>query len=411
MAAGPELRGGLPRRESSRLAPFRGESGSHRRHETASVLVDARGLLSSGIGRYLREVLAVLFRDERFGRIELLGEPEAVRDFCAGMPHAEKARVRSYPYGFYSLRAQMEWLRLHVTGALVADVAFFPHYDAPLVALPARSVVTVHDLIHFKVVEAFPWWRRLAADVLLRRGVASAAEVITVSESTRQDLAERLPAFAEKINVVPNGVSALFEKPIGGSPSEYSPIEGPYLLCVGNRKPHKNLIVAIEVLAVLRDEAPELRLVLVGDVFRGWDGVLRRADDLGVRDRLVEVSKVSDAVLQSLYAGCEVLLFPSLYEGFGLPVLEAMASGAPVIASNSSSLPEVVGDAGLLVDPRDPYDMARGVLQLRRDSALRNELVRRGRERAARFSWEQTGLETADILHRVAEGRGVGSVG
>lgn len=367
--------------------------------------MDARGLLSSGIGRYLREVLTVLFRDERFGRIELLGEPEAVRDFCAGMPHAERARVRSYPYGFYSPGAQAEWLRLRATGALDADVAFFPHYDVPLLALHSRSVVTVQDLIHFKVPSAFPRWRRVAAGVLLHRAVQGAGRVLVSSECTLRDLEERFPGCGFKVGVVPLGVSPFFAAPGAGEEDRVpGRIGGTYLLCVGNRKPHKNLTVAVEALALLRNEAPDLRLVIVGDVFQGWESVLDRAVELGVRERLVEVSGASDADLRALYAGCEALLFPSLYEGFGLPVLEAMASGAPVVASNRSSVPEVVGDAGLLVDPEDPRGFAEAVLRLRRTPALREELVRRGRERAANFTWERAATATADVLFAVAGG-------
>lgn len=392
--------------------PTRKEIGTPRLSGPASILVDSRGLHSSGIGRYLREILAVLFRDERFGRIELLGDPGAVREFCAGMPHAEKARVRAYPYGFYSPGAQTEWLRLRATGGLRADVAFFPHYDVPLFALPSRSVVTVQDLIHFKVPSAFPRWRRSAAGVLLRRAVQGAGRVLVSSGSTLRDLEDRFPGLGIKVGVVPLGVSPFFSVPETGGP-ERGPgrIGGAYLLCVGNRKPHKNLAAAIEALAHLRHEAPDLRLVIVGDVFRGWESVLGRADELGVRERLVEVSGASDADLRALYAGCEALLFPSLYEGFGLPALEAMASGAPVVASNRSSVPEVVGDAGLLVDPEDPRGFAEAVLRLRRDPALREQLVRRGRERAARFTWERTATATADVLFEVAGGEVSGRSG
>lgn len=370
-----------------------------------SILVDARGLLASGIGRYLREVLAGVFADPRFARIRLLGAPEPLRDFCAGQPDPERASIHAYPHGFYSPAAQAAWLRVRATGQARADVAFFPHYDVPLLGFPARSVVTVHDLIHFKVPQAFSSWRRLGAGVLLRGGVSAASRILTVSESTRRDLVERFPAAAGRIRVVPNGVGSFFRP----SPEEELPgipAAPPFLLCVGNRKPHKNLGAAVDALAILAGERPDLRLVVVGEVFSGWAAVLARAEARGVRHRVAEVPAPTDAQLRALYSRCEALLFPSLYEGFGLPVLEAMACGAPVVVSNRSSLPEVVGDAGLLVDPEDPRAMADAVRLLHHDPRLRADLVRRGLERAREFGWERSVKAVVDELHAVGLGAG-----
>lgn len=376
----------------------------------ASIVVDARGLRASGIGRYIREVLTALLADPRFGRVKLLGEVDAVRGFCAPLDGGEKVEAHPYPYGFYSPRAQLAWPALRLRGAAQADVAFFPHYDAPMVGLPRRSVVTVHDLIHFKVPEAFSPWRRRVGKVLLHRGVRAAARVLTVSEATSRDLVEWFPSAAPKLRVVPNGVGPFFRPSPEGERRDLPPgVASPYLLCVGNRKPHKNLAAAVETLAELRAERPDLSLVVAGDVYDGWEAVLRRAEALGVRDRLVEMEGVNDAQLRSLYSGCEALLFPSLYEGFGLPVLEAMACGAPVVASNRSSVPEVVGDAGLLADPERPAEMAAAVLRLRREPGLREELVRRGRERAAAFTWERAAREILDVLHGVATGADKGA--
>lgn len=369
-----------------------------------SMLVDARAIHASGIGRYLREVLGAVLADPRFARVELLGEPEALHAFRGGVPGGEKVSVRAYSHGFYSPSAQAAWLGLRLRGAAAADVSFFPHYDAPLFALPSRSVVTVHDLIHFKVPEAFSPWRRFGARALLRRGVSAAGGIITVSEATRRDLVERFPSVAGKVRVVPNGVSPFFRPCADGAACDL-PTRSPYLLCVGNRKPHKNLAAAVEALALLREERPELLLVVVGDVFEGWEAVLQRAGSLGVRERILDVSAAGDTQLRCLYTHAEALLFPSLYEGFGLPVLEAMACGAPVVASNRSSLPEVVGDAGVLVDPGSPREMADAVLRLRREPGLREDLVRRGRARAAAFGWERSAHETADLLYRVATER------
>ena len=370
-----------------------------------SVLVDARALYVSGIGRYLREILRGVLTDQRFVRITLLGEPAALWEFAAEEGDAaDRINILPYPEHLYSPRTQFAWLWLRARGLTDADVAFFPHYDTPAFGLPARSVVTVHDLIHFQVPELFPAWRRAVASRLFSRAVSRAARVITVSEATQRDLQRRIPAAMSKTEVVPNGVSTVF-RPLSGSAAAPNPLQGapgPFLLCVGNRKPHKNLSAAVESLALLRPQKPDLRLVIVGRAFPGWDEVVRRAEELGVREAVLEVDEVSDDHLRWLYGHCEALLFPSLYEGFGLPILEAMACGAPVVASNRSSVPEVVGDAGFLVDPCDPAAMAAALRALDRDPALRREMSMRGQERARQFTWERAARRTADILHETA---------
>jgi glycosyltransferase involved in cell wall biosynthesis len=371
----------------------------------ASALVDARALHQSGIGRYLREVLRRLIADGRFGRIECLGDPVELQRFAAGQPGSERVTYRSYTPAFYSPRVQLDWVRMTWGNARAPRVAFFPHFDAPLVSMPVRSVVTVQDLIHFMVPEAFPAWRRLGAGVVLRRVTATARRLIVSSHSTRRDLIGRLPGTAGKISVVPFGVEPdLFREEAGSSASAaVAKALRPYLLCVGNRKPHKNLVAAVEALGRLPGEYSGVRLVIVGATFRG-DRVAERATELGIADRVVELGMVSDSLLRSLYHHCEALLFPSFYEGFGLPLLEAMAAGAPVVASNTSSMPEVIGDAGVLLAPSDHQGMADAVGRILADPLRRRELVSRGRERAAAFSWERAAKRVVDILWETAEG-------
>ncbi len=375
-----------------------------------SVLVDARGLHASGIGRYTREILKALFADPRFTRVKLLGEVEALRRFCDLSENGGKAVIYSYPFPYYSPAAQVGWLRLRARGMTEADVAFFPHYDAPFFALPARSVITVQDLTHFKVPAAFPLWRRLAAGILLRKVVTRAARILVSSQSTRRDLAERIPGSEAKTEITPFGVDTFFLAPAAKEAELDSSarVARPYLLCVGNRKPHKNLVAAVEAIARVAKEIPDVKLVIVGKVYPGWSEVLRRAEDLGVRDRVVDLPEVTDSELRRLYGNCEALLFLSLYEGFGLPVLEAMSCDAPVIASDRASIPEVVGDAGLLVDPNDYGAVADSVLRLFREPGLREELVRRGRERAATFTWARAARQTLNVLYETGGDRSQG---
>ena len=374
----------------------------------ASVLVDARGLGPSGIGRYLSEILIGLFQDRRFSSIRLIGDPERLSAFCAEQGVAEDlVSIMPYPGGYYSPVSQLAWTSLAAAGRAHADVTFFPHYDVPLFRFPRRSVVTVHDLIHFKVPEAFAAWKRWAAGMLLHRSVTGATRVLTVSVASRRDIAGRFPAAASKIQVVPNGVSSGFRKAPDPAAVRRLGVNKRFLLCVANGRPHKNLTAALEVLARARAAHPELMLVIVGQAY-GSSGEMRHAAErLGVRDAVTEFPSVDDATLRALYAGCEVFLFPSLYEGFGLPVLEAMACGAPVVASDQASIPEVAGNAALLAHPRDHDGMAALVARLMNDRALRAEMIRRGHARAATFTWESAVEQTLDALIEVAAGRPV----
>jgi glycosyltransferase involved in cell wall biosynthesis len=364
---------------------------------TTTVVVDARVLHVSGLGRYLREILAGLVADERFSRLTILGDPVALRDFL-GTAGDSRLRIVPFPLEIYSPRFQVAWAKLAGWLGVDADVVFFPHYDVPLLAFPKRSVVTVHDLIHFQLPEEFGGWRRIAAGLLLRTAVRGATSVVTVSKSTRDDLVERFPDTADKIRVVHNGVSREFSARKARVPIVP---QTPYLLCVGNRKSHKNLVTAVRVLAELREEYPDLQLVIVGRSFPEWSRVLETAVELGVRPRIIEFESVSDAELLALYNHCQGLLFPSLYEGFGFPVLEAMAAGAPVIATNRSSVPELVGDSGFLYDPTDVRAMAEAARRVMRDSGLREMLARRGRERAASFPWSRAIGQTTELLYSV----------
>jgi glycosyltransferase involved in cell wall biosynthesis len=369
------------------------------------VLVDARALNVSGIGRYLREVLRRLIADDRFGPIHLLGDVGELTAFAGGLPGSERVRYRAFTPRFYSPRVQLEWLRMASGDATDHPVGFFPHFDAPLLRMPARSVVTIQDLIHFMVPDAFPAWRRLAAGLVLRRVTGTAQRLIVSSESTRRDLIGRLPGTAEKIEVVPFGVepSPTSEAHLESAEEAMAKGLGPFVLCVGNRKPHKNLVAAVEALGRLPAEFRSVKLVIAGAYF-GGDSVSRRAMDLGLGDRVIELGKVSDPQLQSLYRNCEALLFPSLYEGFGLPVLEAMAAGAPVVASDSSSIPEVVGDAGVLVGPRDHQAMADAIVRILAEPGHRESLVSRGRRRAATFSWDATTARIIELIWETARG-------
>jgi alpha-1,3-rhamnosyl/mannosyltransferase len=266
--------------------------------------------------------------------------------------------------------------------------------------LPCPAIVTVHDLIHLR----FPVRRRhplapVYARVMLRLAVRRARRLITVSESTRQDLVARLGARPERIHVIPNGVGPPFGPgaPGDGADALLAKLGVPraYFLFVGNPLPHKNLPRLLDAYAGLPPALGALVMVGIPPATRAAVDALCRAPGLG--DRVRVLAPVAAPVLARLYQGALVVVCPSLWEGFGLAALEAMACGAPVLAANRGALPEVVGDAALLVDPTDVDALREGMYTLAGQEPLRAALRARGLARARAFSWRHVAEATVAV--------------
>lgn len=347
--------------------------------------MDARPLEAerTGVGRYLEGLLPAwldAFPGDRF----VLLSPRPIR-----LPPALASRVEAHEAG----RGLPGTLWLQAVAPVEAlrhgsDVFFAPLAIVPL-ASPVPCVATLHDLTPF----LFPEWHtrknRLAFNPLVGASVRRARTVFCVSRATRRDLVAAFPEADGKSIVVPNGLTA--SSPRGDDPGAPPPNEGrPYVLSLATREPRKNLARLVRAMESLWDRDagfPDL-LVAGGS---GWgSGEAERAVDASPHKRRIRLlGWVEPAEVGRLLAGARLLAYPSLYEGFGLPVLEAMAAGTVVVASSSSSLPEVLGDAGLLPDPNDVSAIARAIETAHLDEAFRREAVRRGRERAARFTWDR----------------------
>lgn len=330
------------------------------------VLVDARWIAPHGIGRFAKEV------------IQRLPEAERISD---GPP----------------LLSPVEplWLSIEVSRRR-PGVYFTPGFNPPLWS-NVPVVFTIHDLIHLHFGEESSFLKHLYYRFVVRPAASSSARLLTVSEYSKQEILNwtRLPS--ERVDVVYNGVSEAFTR----EGSIYAP-GYPYLLCVSNTKPHKNLERTLEGFA-RSGVSSEVKLLLRVSSSPRIEEHLHK---LGIRDRVELIGQVTDEELAALYRGAVALLFPSLYEGFGLPVLEAMACGTPVLTSNVTALPEVVDNAGVLIDPYEVEAIAEGIRRLVEDSALREELRRRGLERAKQFSWERTAQETWRVLQEaMSEGK------
>jgi glycosyltransferase involved in cell wall biosynthesis len=281
--------------------------------------------------------------------------------------------------------------------------------------LQRPMVLTVHDLIFEHYPAHHTWRNRLFLRLALPRFVAAADAVIVVSEQTRRDLMDYYGTPAEKIHLIYQGIDPTFAPPaveeIARVGRHYSPGTAssgqervrPYLLMVGTLEPRKNHATALRVLARLKALGHPHRLLIVGG--EGWlfAPVRRLVEELGLTGDVTFAGYVPNADLPALYAGAACVLQPSLYEGFGFPVLEAMACGAPVVCSNASSLPEVAGDAALLAPPADVEAWVAAIEQIITSPTLRESLCQRGVRHARQFCWEQCAATTATLYQEVVQ--------
>lgn len=359
----------------------------------------------SGIGRYIRSILTELIKENRNCEYMLAGDQNEIFRFLQELSYLNlrAAKTIKYNYDIYSLGEQIFGSKL-IKDYGSADAFFFPHFNAPYV-IPKNSVVTIHDLIHFKFPEYFGRFKVLVAKKVLSNAVYKAGGIIVISESTKNDLLHMFPNYSleSKLMVIPQGVSKQFRPESNELISYFKKKNnlGRYLLYIGNRKPHKNLTRLVKAYSLLLKEKPDLQLVVCGQRFKELDEVDSLKYNLKLPN-LIELSNINDAELLCLYSGAEAFVFPSLYEGFGLPPLEAMACGTPVVVSNTSSLPEVVGDAGIYVNPYNVEDIANGIYKVLTDRNLQNDLSNKGLERAKHFTWENTAKDTFKVLEEVA---------
>ncbi|MBK9711814.1 MAG: glycosyltransferase family 4 protein [Kouleothrix sp.] len=376
--------------------------------DASRVAVAAR----TGTEHYTYELLAALARRDRRSRYTLYCNQRP----AALPPLGANFALRRIPF-------PRLWSHARLSAELLLrppDTLFVPAHVLPLgapLARRMRTVVTIHDMGYLHFPEAHTPAQRLYLRLSTAWSARAATRLIAISGATRDDLVRYAGARPEKIAVIHHGVSPRF-RPVEDTAAieeamrRYG-IAGAYLLYVGTVQPRKNLARLIEAFAQtlqiverrlqiddphLQSTICNLQLVIAGK--RGWltEAIERRAAELGVADRVVFAGYVADDDLPALLSGALAFVFPSLYEGFGMPVLEAMACGAPVLAANTSSLPEVAGGAALLVDPADTGAIADGLARLSADAGLRADLRARGRERAAAFTWDRCAEQTLRVL-------------
>jgi glycosyltransferase involved in cell wall biosynthesis len=360
----------------------------------------------SGTGRYTTELiraLAEIDTDNEYGIVAHEDSP-----LCELIEGRSNFRLLRQKRRERVLR--ILWERWKLPGLIARER--FDVFHAPAFVLPSRStaatVATIHDLVFMRYPETFGYMRRNYFQWAIPGSAYRADRVIADSEATRRDLEDLLGVRDDKIHVIPLGIGREFFEP----PSEEAvervradlQLPEEYILTVGTIEPRKNLIRLLEAYAQVKAgmgrHSPAL--VLVGR--KGWkySEVFGEILERGLQDDVIWTDFLPDEAVRALYAHAMVFAYVSLHEGFGLPLLEAMATGTAVVASNCSSMPEVVGNAGRLVDPFSPDSIAKGILDVVGDPQFRGKLAAKARERAGRFTWGNTARQTLEVYRDAA---------
>jgi len=365
-----------------------------------------------GLGRYCRGLIEAIGRVDEENRYEILTPDDSYR-----FPERPNIRHRLVRFPFFKRRF---WEQVAPLLAGQYDLLHFP-YDSAVAWKRGRFVVTVHDVkpLIYGTDRTRLNLNRLIEGLLIRDKWANIDHILTDSQSSKRDIVERLGIPEDRITVVYPGVELGRFQPGPGkaeveadgrpnpSPDSALPLtcggSRPYVLCVAGADPTKNVETLVEAFARLPPPLQDSHdLVLVGD-FRRRADVRELVGRAGIEKQTVFTGVVSDDRLIDLYQHASLFVFPSRYEGFGLPVLEAMACGCPVICSDVSSLPEVAGDAALLVAPLDVDKLTSEITQVLRDPELHSDLRKRGLARASTFSWDRTARETIAVYRKVVE--------
>ena len=368
------------------------------------IAIDARKLRDFGIGTYIRNLLRHLARLDATTEFVVLCREQD----CAFVTElGENFRAVTEPSRPYSLREQFA-IPLELRRAGV-NLFHAPHYVLPPMT-PCRSVVTIHDCIHLRFPQYLPSRLGYAyARSSLWVAAHRSARVLTVSEASKRDILEYFRVPESKVTVIYNAIDERFhEEPPADEVmrvQERYQLTDPFILYAGNIKPHKNLERLIEAFhMVRRGELEHIKLLIIGDEISKYATLRRAVHRYKLHKHVRFFGFVPDATLAILYRLARVFVFPSLYEGFGLPPLEAMASGTPVITSNLSSLPEVVGDAAMLIDPYQPDAIAGAMRRVLQDERLRDDMRERGLARVREFSWGRSVKRVREIYDEVLNG-------
>jgi glycosyltransferase involved in cell wall biosynthesis len=372
--------------------------------------IDIRHLTDFGVGTYLRNTLRGLVRLDRTNQYCLIGDPERAREI-GDLPDNFGIVALN---GHQSTLGEVLAFRRAVRQA-GCDLVHVPHLMSMPQYLPCPYVVTVHDLLDYMYrARNGSSLRRMLHFQATRRVLHRAVRIFAVSNFTKNDVQRLFGIPAEKIHVVYNAIDDRFRQGHASAEdrefiAERYQVNYPFLLYAGRISPHKNVVRLIEAFSALRAELgkegrfQDLKLIIIGDDLSGHPDLRRTVIRSGVQNDVRFLGFVPVDVLRIFYDAAKLFVFPSLYEGFGLPPLEAMAHGTPVVTSNTSSLPEVVGNAAVLVNPENVFEMMRALHRVLLDQPLREQLKQRGYEQAARYSWDVSVRRIIQVYGEIAQ--------
>ena len=352
--------------------------------------IDARMIEMSGIGTYIQHLMGHGIYDIA------LGNEEEIRRYDSDV------KIISYDAPIYSPKEQIGFPNKAVKAAGIS-IMHFPHYNVPII-YRGKYVTTVHDLTHIVLPEFLGGKvKYLYARFLMSQSLSRASHIFTVSENSKKDIKKYFNIAEDKISITYNAIDDDFrvkdKAEIDYLYDKYSiPRNKKLLLYVGNLKPHKNLSTLLKALKELNRD--DVYLLLVGKAFKSVD-LDEQEKQMGIKDKVIHTGMVSKEELIDFYNLADLFVFPSLYEGFGIPPLEAMACGTPVIAADNSSIPEVCGDAAVYFNGNAEDELAGKIVKVIDDDAKQNELIRKGKFRSEIFDWQNAKNEVGGVLDKL----------
>jgi glycosyltransferase involved in cell wall biosynthesis len=377
---------------------------------SVKIAIDIRRMTDFGVGTYIRNVVRTLGRLDRENKYLLIGSPAKVEEIGALPPNFHCVPITSPErslQGYRDFRTALQRLN--------CDLVHIPNLFSLPRGLPCPYVMTVHDMLEHmsRAREQSGFWRSLHFQ-LTKRVLGGAARLFAVSNFTKTEMEKLFEIPGDRIDVVYNAIDERF---LHGHASAADrdliakryQVTYPFLLYAGRISPHKNVVRMIEAFSALKTELekdaayPDLKLIIIGDDLSGNPDLRRTVVRSGVQHDVRFLGFVPIEVLRIFYDEAKIFVFPSLYEGFGLRPLEAMAHGTPVVTSNVSSLPEVVGNAAVLVNPENIFEMMRALHRVLVDKPLRDRMKERGYQQAAKFSWEKSVRRILDVYGQVAD--------
>src|SRR5437773_1863350 len=362
-----------------------------------------------GVGTYTRNVVRALGRLDRHNQYFLMGLPQKIAEI-GPLP----SNFQSVPLldGDTTVKGSLAFR--NILRHLSCDLVHIPHLFWLPRALPCPYVMTVHDVLeHMYRAHDRSGLRRFLHFQLTRRMLRRAARIFAVSKFTKSEIEKLFGIPASRIEVVYNAIDERFLRGHTNDSdrqflAERYLVTYPFILYAGRISPHKNVVRIIEAFSALKtelekeDKFPDLKLIIIGDELSKHPDLRRTVIRSGVQNDVRFMGFVPIEVLRIFYDAAKTFVFPSLYEGFGLPPLEAMAHGTPVVTSNSSSLPEVVGNAAVLVNPENVFEIMRALHRVLVDQALREKLKHRGYEQATKFPWDDSARQLLKVYEDVA---------